>query len=518
MYLLFTHTSNSSFKIIQIINTGALTVYATPVRNRTIAELLSADPESFAFVDADSNGEFTVTNSSAAFCWNCQYLIAVVSREPISAEIIVVGENSSIPLSVNGIIKEKLIVGDSIRNYTFNSISAFNITFSPIYGKLSVVVIDPSKNVIVNSTITNSQNFLIPHNSKTESFSYDFNSYFTRYQINVAALADSSYTIKVSKESINSRIFEGIPYYYNFQNNETIKLEFLNLNSPNQQSNSLNILVDLIDFDAASPTLAAAAIFESKEGAAPAFLPISSLQLSDNVVYNIELPLKMGTYYISLTVNQAANTSITLVKQSLIHLAPSSSAIMFKPALFELYSASKAAMIEVFTCYGDLRISASSNYNNLSDSKASLNEIVLEQSNYGGHFVINAEQIFGEYFIKVMARKEAEQGYLITYHYYENNDIPPYKLIDIAEREITYAFSSTAIVFRFSPIAIHWQLTDSIDSVLVQYRLFLADSKIKVGQYANCRLGSIYQVNAAPANIHEEFVEIAIEVPMLPLS
>lgn len=47
-------------------------------------------------------------------------------------------------------------------------------------------------------------------------------------------------------------------------------------------------------------------------------------------------------------------------------------------------------MIEVFTCYGDLRISASNNYNNLSDSKANLNEIVLEQSNYGGHFVINA--------------------------------------------------------------------------------------------------------------------------------
>lgn len=241
-------------------------------------------------------------------------------------------------------------------------------------------------------------------------------------------------------------------------------------------------------------------------------LPISSVRLSDNVVYSLELPLKTGTYYISLAFDRAASTSITLVKQSLVHLAPSASAIMFRPALFELYSASKAAMIEVFTCYGDLRIAASRNYNNLSGSNARLNEVVLEQSNYGGHFVINAGQVFGEYFIRVMARKEAELGYLIKYHYYEPNDPPPYKLIDLAEREITYAFSSNAVLFRFSPIAVDWQQTDSIDAVLVQYRLFIADSKTKVAQYTNCRLGSVFSATAALADIRDEVVEVAIQV------
>ena len=511
LYLLYTHSRNSSFKIVQIINTGALLLFAAPVRNRTIAQLLAADPAAFAFADKDGNGEFAVGSSAADFCWNCQYLIAAVSSEAVSAELIVAGENSSVPLSVNGIIKERLGAGEA-RNYSFNSISAFNISFSPIYGRLSVVVLDPAKKVLVNATISSAQDFLIAHNNQTEAFSYDYNSYFTRYQVDVAALASSSYTIKVGKEAATSRIFEGIPYYYDFKGNETVRLEFLNLNSPDQHANSLNLLVDLIDFDAATPALTATAAFESTEGAAAVALPISSLRLSDNVVYNIELPLKTGTYYISLAFDRAASTSITLVKQSLVHLAPSSSAVLFKPALFELYSAGKAAMIEVFTCYGDLRIAASRNYNNLSGSNAKLNEIVLEQRNYGGHFVINAEQVFGEYFIKVMARREAEQGYLITYHYYEPNDVPPYKLIDLAEREITYAFTNTAVVFRFSPISIDWQQTDSIDSVRVQYRLFLADSKTKVGQYANCRLGSIFTATAAPADIKGEAVEIAIEV------
>lgn len=218
MYLLYTHTRNSSFKIVQIINTGALSLFAAPATNTTVARLLAEDPADFAFADRDGNGEFTVKSSAEGFCWNCQYLIAVVSKEAVSAEVIVAGEGSSVPLSVNGIIKEKL-QGDAVRNYTFNSISAFNISFSPIYGKLGVVVLDPSKRVLVNSTISSAQNFLIPHNNQTESFSNDYNSYFTRYQINVAALAESSYTIKVSRETITSRIFEGIPFYYDFSSN-----------------------------------------------------------------------------------------------------------------------------------------------------------------------------------------------------------------------------------------------------------------------------------------------------------
>jgi hypothetical protein len=38
----------------------------------------------------------------------------------------------------------------SVRNYTFNSISAFNISINLIYGQLKVTVIDPNENVLVS--------------------------------------------------------------------------------------------------------------------------------------------------------------------------------------------------------------------------------------------------------------------------------------------------------------------------------------------------------------------------------
>jgi hypothetical protein len=515
MFMLYTHTSKDSFKVTQIINTGTLNVSASPIGNQTLNQLLQTDPKTLAFVSPEASGGLSVSNTSSSFCWNCQYLIALWSGSAVQAEVIISNENSSIPLSANGIIKER--VGKGSRNYTFNSITAFNLTLTLIYGKVALLVLDPSKNVVVNVSLSSSQVFVIPHNNKTEDYSYDYNSVFTRYEISTTALADCSYTLKASKESLTSRLFEGIPFYHFFKQNETISLEFLNLNEASPASNSLNLLVDLTDFASKqTPKLNFSASLESHEGAAPSELAITSTSLSSEGVYNIELPLKQGTYYIRMEADLSVSTRIILVKQSLIHLNPSSEAIMFKEGIFELYSSYRGAMIEVFTCWGEVSIDASSSYNDLASTRTGSSEVVLEQSNYGGHYVINADRIDGEYFIKVGGRRsqQLELGYLITYHYYEPSDPAPYKLIDLADREITYRLTKGAVSFTFAPLAVRWDLTDSIDSVTVEYRLFIADSKNKVGQYANCRLGQIYEVFARSEDIGDALVEIPIDVPL----
>lgn len=55
--MIYAHTSAVSFKITQIINTGTLNVYATPITaNKTISQLILSDLQTFAFVNVDKNG------------------------------------------------------------------------------------------------------------------------------------------------------------------------------------------------------------------------------------------------------------------------------------------------------------------------------------------------------------------------------------------------------------------------------------------------------------------------------
>jgi hypothetical protein len=73
---------------------------------------------------------------------------------------------------------------------------------------------------------------------------------------------------------------------------------------------------------------------------------------AENSFYNIELEKNKGTYYLSISSKADLLISISLVKDSLIHLIPGSNSVMRKEAIFELYSLDKSAMIEVFNCKG----------------------------------------------------------------------------------------------------------------------------------------------------------------------
>jgi hypothetical protein len=124
------------------------------------------------------------------------------------------------------------------------------------------------------------------------------------------------------------------------------------------------------------------------EDSAPKSLNILSRSNSDTSI-NVQLPLVRGDYFISLVSNVDVMVTIILVKESLIHLKPEQSVLMTKEHTFELYSPSKAVMLEIFSCLGDIGVEASDNYKDFESDKP-YNEVVLEQSNYGGHFVITS--------------------------------------------------------------------------------------------------------------------------------
>lgn len=79
-------------------------------------------------------------------------------------------------------------------------------------------------------------------------------------------------------------------------------------------------------------------------------------------------------------------------------------------------------------------------------------------------------------------------SYLITYHYYEIGDILPYKLIDLLDREIIYSLSQSSTIFEIQKVGVKEKL-DFIERIDIEYKLYIANNKSDVNQYANCRLG-----------------------------
>jgi hypothetical protein len=432
----------------------------------------------------------------------------------VNSELLVADLSSSIPLSLNGILQEKLKKGSS-RTYTFSSISAFNLTVSLDYGKLHVTIKDPSDSLVHNSSLTSSKTIAIPHNKQTEDFSFDFSSAYTRYTITVEAGRDSSYSLKASKLNVTSRIFEGIPAYVTLVKDQPVLLEFLNLKSPLLNAgNTLNLLVDAIDIFGQQEDfqLTAAVSIEAEEGGQPQEMRVNSVTRSEDT-FNLEMPLRVGSYYISLRGSSDAVVTVILAKEALIHLKPSANAIMLREGVFQLFSDQKSAMIEVFTCWGELALAATDNYLDFAKRDSPSSEVVLEQNNYGGHYVVSAEDIFGEYFVRVASRTQGEVGYLINYYFYDAKDLLPYKLVDLPSRDIAYALIPQALSFSLRPLTVKWALSDSIQEVDVVYRLYVADNRNKVGQYANCRLGQVYTLSAAATDVTTQAVTFQLDVP-----
>lgn len=245
---LYEHSSDRSFKIVQMINTGRFNIYVTPIVNKTLPQLLnSASFANFAYKDDSGDGQFEISNQSASFCSQCAYLIQLTSDSSADGYIMVAQTDRSVSLSLNSIMRDRVSVDGTTnrRYYTFYSITAFNITLSLLYGQVRVVVTDPDEKVVYDQNITQSTTIVVPHNSKTEQFSYEYESIFTQYSISVTAIQNSSYALKASKQSISARIFSNIPALFFFEGNGSKVFQFLNLEGPALENN-INFMIDAI--------------------------------------------------------------------------------------------------------------------------------------------------------------------------------------------------------------------------------------------------------------------------------
>ena len=153
-----------------MINSGRSFVAVSPVtQEKTLKKLIKSDPQEYDFTFDENQGEMYIPKSSENFCFECTYLIAVNSEVGAKGEILISYSEAKIPLSVNAILKEKIKVNETKeRNYKFNSLVAFNISISLLYGSLKVIVEDPSGYKVFDQVV-NSSTVIFINQSKSTS-------------------------------------------------------------------------------------------------------------------------------------------------------------------------------------------------------------------------------------------------------------------------------------------------------------------------------------------------------------
>lgn len=59
-------------------------------------------------------------------------------------------------------------------------------------------------------------------------------------------------------------------------------------------------------------------------------------------------------------------------------------------------------MVEIFNCIGDFSVTASQDYQGVTDPFTTNSSLItLKRPNYGGHYVFGVEDVLGSYFLKI---------------------------------------------------------------------------------------------------------------------
>jgi hypothetical protein len=89
-------------------------------------------------------------------------VIALTSPNGVKGELFITKLNSTIPLSINGMIRERIRVNETqVRNYTFYSITAFNVSVNVVYGSVWVTIVDPDGKVVSSKIVNDSMQFSV---------------------------------------------------------------------------------------------------------------------------------------------------------------------------------------------------------------------------------------------------------------------------------------------------------------------------------------------------------------------
>jgi hypothetical protein len=158
-------------------------------------------------------------------------------------------------------------------------------------------------------------------------------------------------------------------------------------------------------------------------------------------------------------------------------------------------------MIEVFSCKEDIEIRAGSNHSKFeADGDGVLR---MEHANYGGHYVISAENLTGEYYLQTVPVSSAIKNYsgmsyVISYYHYDTSlgEKMPYRVYGIQDTTIQYAYKSGAVQFKLNKI----YRKDSLTTVgTTLYTLYISTTSDDIMQTTACSLGNPFA--AATTNV-----------------
>jgi len=214
-------------------------------------------------------------------------------------------------------------------------------------------------------------------------------------------VGESEFYIKIDKKKINERIFEGLPASFNLTTLMPLAMQFVN-----SEQEGLPISLMLETKNNANSNLNFTITVEDEKGNVndnQSQLVLKKVQAEYTYILNL-LSTK-GHYFV--TVSSATDLSVTvlLVRKELTHLSPFKNYFFNKNGVYQIFTGQKNVLMELFNCVGDFNLLASKNIKDTqaaaqNDSKS----ITLRRPNYGGHYVIGVEGIFGSYFMSINAK------------------------------------------------------------------------------------------------------------------
>lgn len=126
---------------------------------------------------------------------------------------------------------------------------------------------------------------------------------------------------------------------------------------------------------------------------------VSSSKIEDPIVKQSEKSMNYlfksikGTYFITIGANKYVTASMILVKKKLTHLMSSNSNLFTEKGTFEIYTPGHNLMIVVDTCLNEVEVKASEKYDAVANETSTAASVLLEHANYGGHYIITAENV-----------------------------------------------------------------------------------------------------------------------------